>query len=48
MGADVLMFTDPAPRELGALERAPGRGRFKRVAAEASNERILALKRQVG
>jgi beta-N-acetylhexosaminidase len=46
-GADVLLFTDSAPGELSALERALHRGQITRGSAEASYRRILALKRKV-
>lgn len=46
-GADVLLFTDSAPGELGALEQALRRGRLSRAAAQASYERIVALKTRI-
>ena len=46
-GADILLFTDSAPGELAALERSFARGAISRAAANASYQRIVALKRQV-
>lgn len=46
-GADILLYTDSAPGELGALERALRDGRISRDAAATSYKRIVALKRQV-
>jgi beta-N-acetylhexosaminidase len=46
-GADVLLYTDSAPGELSALERALRSGQIKRSDAEQSYARILALKRAV-
>jgi beta-N-acetylhexosaminidase len=46
-GADVVLYTDSAPGELSALERALHSGQIKRADAEQSYERILALKRAV-
>jgi beta-N-acetylhexosaminidase len=46
-GADVLLYTDSAPGELTALERALRSGEITRVDAERSYARILALKRSV-
>ncbi len=46
-GADVLLFTDSAPGELAALERAYARGRITTAAATASYQRIVALKKAV-
>jgi len=47
-GADVLLYTDSAPGVLGGLERALRRGQISRAQAEASYQRIVALKRRVG
>lgn len=44
-GADMLLYTDSAPGELPALERALRGGRISRAAATASYQRIVALKR---
>ena len=46
-GADILLFTDSAPGELAALERSFARGAISRAAADASYQRIVALKRKV-
>jgi beta-N-acetylhexosaminidase len=46
-GADVLLYTDSAPGELGRLLRALHGGRIKRPDAVAAYQRILALKRKV-
>jgi beta-N-acetylhexosaminidase len=46
-GADILLFTDSAPGELAALERSFARGAITRAAADASYQRIVALKRKV-
>ncbi len=46
-GADILLFTDSAPGELAALERAVRSGGISRGEAEASYGRIVALKRRV-
>jgi beta-N-acetylhexosaminidase len=46
-GADVLLYTDAAPGELGALEADLRSGRLKRAAAVASYQRIVALKRRI-
>jgi beta-N-acetylhexosaminidase len=46
-GADVLLYTDSAPGELGALEQALHRGKLSRSEAEASYQRIVALKRRL-
>ena len=46
-GADILLYTDSAPGELAALERAMAQGEISRAAATASYGRILALKRSV-
>jgi hypothetical protein len=45
--ADILLFTDSAPGELAALERSFARGAISRAAANASYQRIVALKRKV-
>lgn len=47
-GADVLLFTDSAPGELGALEQALRDGQIRQPAAAASYRRIVALKRKLG
>jgi beta-N-acetylhexosaminidase len=47
-GADVLLYTDPAPGELGALEADLRSGRLSRADAIASYQRIVALKRRIG
>ncbi|HUZ30416.1 MAG TPA: glycoside hydrolase family 3 N-terminal domain-containing protein [Solirubrobacteraceae bacterium] len=46
-GADVLLFIDSAPGELGSLLRALHGGRIGRADAVASYERIVALKHKV-
>jgi beta-N-acetylhexosaminidase len=46
-GADILLYTDSAPGELSALERALGRRQMSVGDAAASYRRILALKREV-
>jgi beta-N-acetylhexosaminidase len=46
-GADVLLYTDAAPGELSALESDLAHGHLSRSDAEASYERIVALKRRV-
>jgi beta-N-acetylhexosaminidase len=46
-GADILLYTDSAPGELRALERALARGQISRSESEASYRRIVALKRAV-
>jgi beta-N-acetylhexosaminidase len=46
-GADILLFTDSAPGELGALQAALGRGQISRADAAASYTRIVELKRAV-
>lgn len=47
-GADILLYTDSAPGELGALESALKSGRFSRAQAVASYQRIVALKQKLG
>jgi beta-N-acetylhexosaminidase len=47
-GSDILLYTDSAPGELGALERALAHGQINRTEAEQSYARIVALKRAVG
>lgn len=47
-GADILLYTDSAPGELGALEGALRSGQISAGAAAASYRRILALKRKLG
>ncbi len=46
-GADVLLYTDSAPGELAALQRALATGRLSAAEARASYQRIVALKRRV-
>jgi beta-N-acetylhexosaminidase len=46
-GADILLYTDSASGELGALESALHRGKLRRSEAEASYQRIVALKKRV-
>jgi beta-N-acetylhexosaminidase len=46
-GADILLFTDSASRELSALESALTHGRIARADAAASYRRIVALKREL-
>ncbi len=46
-GADVLLYTDSATGELRALERAVHGGSLSRSEAEASYNRIVALKRRI-
>jgi beta-N-acetylhexosaminidase len=46
-GADVLLYTDSAPRVLGTLQRALGSGTLSATEARASYSRIIALKRRV-
>jgi beta-N-acetylhexosaminidase len=46
-GADVLLYTDSAPGELGSLESALRHGRLSRAEANASYTRIVLLKRAV-
>ena len=47
-GADILLYTDSAPGELPALQAALRSGRLSRAEADASYERIVALKHRVG
>lgn len=47
-GADILLYTDAATGELGALEAALKAGRIGRTQAAASYQRIVALKQRVG
>jgi beta-N-acetylhexosaminidase len=47
-GSDVLLFTDDAPGELGALETALRHGTIARADANASYRRIVALKGALG
>jgi beta-N-acetylhexosaminidase len=47
-GSDILLYTDSAPGELGALEHALSSGQLNRTEAEQSYRRIVALKRSVG
>jgi beta-N-acetylhexosaminidase len=46
-GADILLYTDAATGELTALESALHQGRISRADADASYQRIIALKQQV-
>jgi beta-N-acetylhexosaminidase len=47
-GADILLFTDSAPGELGRLRSALANGQIKRGEAAASYRRIITLKRKLG
>jgi beta-N-acetylhexosaminidase len=47
-GADVLLYTDSAPGELDALRTALRGGRISRAQADASYQRIVALKQKIG
>ncbi len=47
-GADILLFTDAASGELGALRSALRTGQIRQTDAAASYERILALKHKLG
>ncbi len=47
-GSDILLYSDSAPGELGALKRALQTGRLSRANADSSYRRILALKRKLG
>jgi beta-N-acetylhexosaminidase len=46
-GADILLYTDSAPGELAALSSALHTGSLRRSEAQASYDRIVALKRRV-
>jgi beta-N-acetylhexosaminidase len=46
-GADILLYTDSATGELGALEHALSVRRISRAQAVASYERIVALKERI-
>jgi beta-N-acetylhexosaminidase len=46
-GADILLYVDSAPGELGALESALARGSITRAQAFASYLRIVALKQRL-
>jgi beta-N-acetylhexosaminidase len=46
-GADILLYVDSAPGELGALESALARGAITRAQAIASYQRIVALKQRL-
>jgi beta-N-acetylhexosaminidase len=46
-GADILLYTNSASGELGALEQALHRGKLSRSEADASYQRIVALKRRL-
>lgn len=47
-GADILLYTDSASGELGALEQALHREKLSRSEADASYQRIVTLKRRLG
>jgi beta-N-acetylhexosaminidase len=47
-GADILLYTDPASGELGALESALSSGRISHAQAVAAYQRIVALKQKLG
>ncbi len=47
-GSDILLFTDSAPGELGALKSALRSGRLSRANVDSSYRRIVALKRKLG
>ncbi|MFZ0041692.1 MAG: glycoside hydrolase family 3 N-terminal domain-containing protein [Solirubrobacteraceae bacterium] len=47
-GSDILLFTDSAPGELAALRGALHGGHIRQSDADASYERILALKHKLG
>jgi beta-N-acetylhexosaminidase len=47
-GSDILLYTDSAPGELTALQRALRSGQISRNSADASYRRILALKQRLG
>ena len=47
-GADILLYTNSAPGELGALEGAMRSGRISAADAVASYRRIVALKHKLG
>jgi beta-glucosidase-like glycosyl hydrolase len=47
-GADILLYTDSAPGELGALEGAGRSGKISAADAAASYRRIMALKHKLG
>ncbi len=46
-GADILLYTDSASGELKALEQALRHGKLSRSEADASYQRIVALKKRV-
>jgi len=46
-GADILLYVDSAPGELGALESALARGSITGAQAVASYRRIVALKQRL-
>jgi beta-N-acetylhexosaminidase len=46
-GSDILLYTDSAPGELGALQTALHSGHINRAAAAAAYQRIVALKQKV-
>jgi beta-N-acetylhexosaminidase len=47
-GADILLFTDSAPGELGRLRAALASGQIRHSEAAASYRRIITLKRKLG
>jgi beta-N-acetylhexosaminidase len=47
-GSDILLYTDSAPGELGALRAALARGRLSPDEATAAYRRIIILKRKLG
>lgn len=47
-GSDILLYSDSAPGELGALRAALSRGQVSRAEAADSYRRIIALKRRLG
>ncbi|MFL5337950.1 MAG: glycoside hydrolase family 3 N-terminal domain-containing protein, partial [Geminicoccaceae bacterium] len=47
-GADILLFTDSAPGELGRLRAALASGQIRHSEAAASYRRIITLKRRLG
>lgn len=47
-GSDILLYTDSAPGELGALRSALSSGRLRQSDTAASYRRIVTLKRKLG
>jgi beta-N-acetylhexosaminidase len=47
-GSDILLYTDSAPGELGALRSALHAGKITTANADASYQRIMALKTKLG